>query len=67
MTVGELKKILEKYPDYDVCLFDDNADEYGDSDGNIKINLDEDAVDNYPLEDGEDFIYLVINEEITAI
>ena len=28
MTVGELKKILEKYPDYDVCLFDDNEDEY---------------------------------------
>lgn len=67
MTVGELKKILEQYQDYDVCLFDDYADEYGDSEGDVKINLDEDAVDDYPLDDGEDFIYLVINEEITAV
>ena len=29
MTVSELKKILEQYQDYDVCLFDDYADEYG--------------------------------------
>ena len=34
---------------------------------NIKINFDEDAVDNYPLEDGENFIYLIVNEEITAV
>ena len=43
MTVGELKKVLVQYPDYDVCLFDDYADEYGDHDGNIKINFDDDA------------------------
>ena len=67
MTVGELKKALLQHPDYDVCLFDDYADEYGDHDGNIKINFDDDAVDNYPLEDGENFIYLVVNEEITAV
>ncbi len=67
MTVGELKKILLENPDYDVCVFDDYADEYGDHDGNIKINLEDDAVDNYPLEDGENFIYLVLNEEITAV
>jgi len=67
MTVGELKKILLQHSDYDVCLFDDYADEHGDHDGNIKINFNDDAVDNYPLEDGENFIYLVVNEEITAV
>ena len=65
MTVGKLKVLLQ-YPDYDVCLLM-TTDEYGDHDGNIKINFDEDAVDNYPLEDGENFIYLIVNEEITAV
>lgn len=67
MTIGELKIILNKYPDFDVCIFDDNADEYGDSEGNVKIHLYENAVENYPLEDGRNFVYIELEEQITAI
>lgn len=41
MTVGELKKILLQHSDYDVCLFDDYADEYGDHEEQLSNIADE--------------------------
>jgi len=67
ITIGNLKKVLSQYPDYDICLFDDYADEFGDSDGNVKINLDDNCVDDYPLEDEENFIYFITNDAIIAV
>jgi|TARA_Y100000310_G_C20293491_1_gene628294 hypothetical protein len=62
MKVNQLKLILEKYPDAEVGFFDDNADEYGDFDGDVLINID--RIDTYPLTEDEKFIYILPDVEI---
>ena len=53
MTVGELKKYFFNIQIMmSVYLM------------TMQMNM---VINNYPLEDGENFIYLVVNEEITAV
>ena len=62
MKVKELKQLLEKYPEAEVGFFDDNADEYGDFGGDVFIDIGE--VKTHPLDDGENYIYVLPNVEI---
>ena len=61
MKVKELIKFLEDYPEAEIGFFDDNADEYGDFDGEVFIGLEK--IETQPIDESENYLYLLPNPE----